>query len=47
MLADGIIEAAKIVDLKTPLVVRMEGTNSVLGRVKLDKFAKENSKLKI
>jgi succinyl-CoA synthetase beta subunit len=29
LLAEGIIKAAKLVNLKTPLVVRLTGTNSV------------------
>ncbi|WP_061243805.1 ADP-forming succinate--CoA ligase subunit beta [Leptospira interrogans] len=42
MVAEGIIEAAKAVDLKVPLVVRLQGTNSELGREVLNK-----SRLKI
>lgn len=37
MVAEGIIEAAKAVDLKVPLVVRLQGTNSELGREVLNK----------
>lgn len=37
MVAEGIIEAAKAVDLKVPLVVRLQGTNSKLGREVLNK----------
>jgi succinyl-CoA synthetase beta subunit len=37
MVAEGIIEAAKAVDLKVPLVVRLQGTNAELGREILNK----------
>jgi succinyl-CoA synthetase beta subunit len=42
MIADGIIQATKIVDLKKPLVVRLSGTNSDKGNKMLDEFAKSN-----
>jgi succinyl-CoA synthetase beta subunit len=32
VIANGVIEAAKAVGLKVPLVVRMKGTNEELGR---------------
>jgi succinyl-CoA synthetase beta subunit len=35
IIADGIIEAVKQIDLKVPLVVRLEGTNVELGKQKL------------
>ena len=47
IIADGIIQACKAVDLKVPLVVRLTGTNSKLGMEMLDKFTKENSNFKI
>jgi succinyl-CoA synthetase beta subunit len=37
MVAEGIIEAAKAVDLKIPLVVRLQGTNAQQGREILNK----------
>ncbi len=37
MIADGIIEAAKDIKLKVPLVVRLSGTNSDIGKFKLSK----------
>lgn len=37
MVAEGIIEAAKAVDLKVPLVVRLQGTNAEQGREILNK----------
>ncbi|WCL51180.1 ADP-forming succinate--CoA ligase subunit beta [Leptospira sp. GIMC2001] len=37
MVAEGIIEAAKAVDLSVPLVVRLQGTNAELGREILNK----------
>jgi len=42
IIADGIIQACKAVDLKVPLVVRLTGTNSAEGMKMLDKFVKEN-----
>jgi succinyl-CoA synthetase beta subunit len=36
MIADGIIGAVKEVDLKLPLVVRLEGTNAEAGAKKLE-----------
>ena len=47
IIADGIIQACKAVDLKVPLVVRLTGTNSKIGMEMLDKFTKENSNFKI
>ena len=32
IIAEGVIAAAKALDLKVPLVVRLEGTNAELGR---------------
>jgi succinyl-CoA synthetase beta subunit len=40
LLAEGIIKAAKMVNLKTPLVVRLTGTNSAQGAKMLEEFAK-------
>jgi len=37
VIAQGIIGAAKVVDLKIPLIVRLEGTNSSLGKSLLEK----------
>lgn len=42
IIADGIIQACKAVDLKVPLVVRLTGTNSQQGMDMLTKFTKEN-----
>ena len=41
IIADGIIQACKAVDLKIPLVVRLTGTNSQQGMDMLSKFTKE------
>jgi len=35
IIADGIIEAAKIVDLRVPVVVRLQGTNAEVGKEKI------------
>jgi succinyl-CoA synthetase beta subunit len=35
VIADGVIAAVKEVDLKVPLVVRLEGTNVELGKQRL------------
>ena len=47
ILADGIIKAAELVDLKVPIVARLIGTNSELGLKKLEEYTKKNPKLKI
>jgi succinyl-CoA synthetase beta subunit len=47
LLAEGIIKAAKMVNLKTPLVVRLTGTNSAQGAKMLEEFAKSQSQVKI
>ena len=36
IIAEGVLAAAKSVDLKVPLVVRLEGTNVAMGRKILD-----------
>lgn len=36
LIAEGIINAAKEIDLKVPVVVRLQGTNVELGRKMLD-----------
>lgn len=46
-IANGIIKAAELVDLKIPLVCRLTGTNSDLGNRMLEEYTKKNSKLKI
>ena len=47
LLAEGIVKAAKIVDLKVPLVVRMKGTNADQGKKILREFNETTNKLKI
>ena len=47
ILAEGIVKAAKIVDLKVPLVVRMKGTNAEQGKKILADFNETTNKLKI
>ncbi|CAK92611.1 unnamed protein product (macronuclear) [Paramecium tetraurelia] len=47
IIAEGIIKAAQLVDLKTPLVVRLTGTNSQQGAKMLDEFAKSQTKVSI
>jgi len=41
IIADGIVQACKAVELKVPLVVRLTGTNSQEGMAMLEKFTKE------
>ena len=36
VIAEGIIEASKSLELKIPVVVRLEGTNVALGKKMLD-----------
>ena len=46
ILADGIIKAAELVDLKVPIVARLVGNNSEIGLKKLEEYTKKNPKLK-
>jgi len=47
VIAQGIIKAAQLVDLKVPLVVRLHGTNAKEGKALLEENAKVNKKLRI
>jgi len=47
IIADGIIKAAQLVDLKMPLVCRLHGTNAKEGKAKLEEFNKTYKKLNI
>lgn len=47
VIAEGIMKAAKLVNLKVPLVCRLYGTNAKEGKALLDKFTKENPHLTI
>jgi len=47
VIAEGIIKAAQIVNLKVPLVVRLSGTNAKEGKEKLVNFGKTDKTLKI
>lgn len=47
LLADGIIKAAQLVDLKVPIVARLTGTNADEGKRKLEEYSKQNPRLKI
>ncbi len=47
VIAQGIIKAAQLVDLKIPLVCRLTGTNADKGNKLLEDFAKTSSTLKI
>lgn len=47
VIAQGIIKAAQLVDLKIPLVCRLTGTNADKGNKLLEEFAKTSSTLKI
>lgn len=40
IIADGIIKAAKMVDLKVPIVCRLHGTNAKEGKKLLEDFSK-------
>jgi succinyl-CoA synthetase beta subunit len=47
VIANGIIKAAQLVDLKVPLVVRLHGTNAKEGKALLEQESKTNKKLRI
>lgn len=47
VIAEGIIKAAELVDLKLPLVCRLTGTNADIANKMLNEFSKKNSSLKI
>jgi succinyl-CoA synthetase beta subunit len=47
VIAEGIIKAAQLVDLKLPLVVRLTGTNAVQGNKLLNDFSQKNKNLRI
>jgi succinyl-CoA synthetase beta subunit len=47
VIAQGIIKAAQLVDLKIPLVCRLTGTNADKGNKLLEDFAKTTSTLRI
>lgn len=45
-IAEGIIKAAQLVDLRVPLVIRLAGNASDLGAKLLEEYAKKNPKFK-
>lgn len=47
VIAEGIIKAAELVDLKLPLVCRLTGTNADKANKMLSDFSKKNTSLKI
>ena len=47
VIAEGIMKAAKLVNLKVPLVCRLYGTNAKQGKALLDEFTKNNPNLTI
>lgn len=47
VIAEGIIKAASMVDLKIPLVVRLTGTNAKEGGELIEGWAKKNAQLKV
>ncbi len=47
VIAEGIIKAAQLVDLKLPLVCRLTGTNAEKGNKMLSEFSVKNKDLKI
>lgn len=47
VIAEGIIKAAQMVDLKLPLVCRLTGTNADKGNKMLSEFSAKNKNLKI
>lgn len=46
-IAEGIIKAAELVDLKLPLVCRLTGTNADIANRMLKEYSQKNPKLKI
>lgn len=44
VIADGIIQATKLVDVKVPIVVRLAGTNSEKAAEIIDAFNSEQAK---
>ena len=42
VIAQGVMEAASLVDIHVPVVVRLTGTNADIACEMLDKFAEEN-----
>lgn len=46
-IAEGIIKAAELVDLKLPLVCRLTGTNADRANKMLKEYSEKNPKLKI
>lgn len=46
-IAEGIIKAAELVDLKLPLVCRLTGTNADKANKMLNEYSKKNTKLRI
>lgn len=47
LIAEGIIKAAQLVDLRIPLVVRLSGNQADLGKKQLLDFTKQNPNIKI
>jgi len=47
VIAEGIIKAAKLVNLKVPLVVRLVGTNATEAKKLIDDFTKKNTTVSI
>lgn len=47
VIAEGIIKAAALVDLKIPLVVRLTGTNSEAGKKLIEDWSKKNTKITV
>lgn len=46
-IAEGIIKAAELVDLKLPLVCRLTGTNADIANRMLKEYSQKNPKLNI
>ena len=47
VIAEGIVKAAAMVDLKLPLVVRLTGTNAQEGKKIIEEWASKNSKITV
>jgi succinyl-CoA synthetase beta subunit len=47
VIAQGIIDASKIVNVKVPIVVRLAGSNSEIAAEMLQKFTAENPSVKM
>lgn len=47
VIAQGIMDAAKLVEVKVPIVVRLAGSNAEIAQDMLEKFVKENPQINL